>query len=81
MTMKGPFLRFDKLEPPETRKTGVWRVASAVRSGDFLGIIEWSAPWRRYVFITKPAEMDFDYACLTEISRFISERMEERSHE
>jgi hypothetical protein len=76
---KGPFLAFDKIEPPETRKTDVWRVASA-KGNDFLGIVEWYAPWRRYVFCNKAHEMVFDFACLTEIAGFISDRMTERSH-
>ena len=42
---KGPFLIFDKLEPPasERRVTGIWRVASA-KGNDFLGVVQWYAP-------------------------------------
>lgn len=77
--MKGPFLEFDKLEPPvrERRITGIWSVRAA-KSREFLGVIQWYAAWRRYTFCTKAAEMAFDYACLSEITRFISEQMEAR---
>jgi hypothetical protein len=78
--MKGPFLSITKLEPPATdkRTTGIWRVGS-IRGNDFLGVIQWYAPWRRYTFCTKAAEMVFDFACLTEIANFISDRMNERA--
>ena len=51
----------------------------AERGNDFLGVIQWYAPWRRYTFCTKAAEMVFDFACLTEIANFISDRMNERA--
>jgi hypothetical protein len=71
------YLNFVPQPTPPTRKTGIWHVYSNVRD-TFLGVIQWHAPWRRYVFC--PAEScSFDAGCLTDITNFIAVCMRDRA--
>jgi hypothetical protein len=70
------FLKF--IETKDTGKTKVFNICN--NSGDILGYIKWFANWRRYCFYTID-NMIFDVNCISEVSDFITNLMEERKND
>ena len=71
------YVKFELVEQKE--KTAVY-VVKSTRSDDSLGKISWFGIWRRYVFYPFEDAI-FDSACLTEISKFLSNLMDKRESE
>ena len=57
-------------------RTLTWGVSSR-SSGDFLGMIEWYAPWRQYCFSPDEGTV-FSRGCMAEIMKFIEDHKNER---
>ena len=71
----GPHLEF--VETKDTGKTKVWNVRSSHAPKPKLGEIRWYWAWRRYAFFPEPNTL-FDVRCMSMISKFISDQMDER---
>lgn len=71
------FLVFEEVPNPKG-KTKRFRVKNT--SGDVLGWIHWRSGWRKYVYGTGQSVTEYDVVCLTEISNFLTNLMEERKN-
>jgi len=72
------FLIYKKVQLPSKKTLDIY-VNSL--SGVTLGVINWYAPWRRYVF--RPTLLigtNFDSSCLKEITEYINKLMQERKN-
>lgn len=54
-----------------------WFTVCNKESGDYLGIVKWYAPFRKYSFFPKGGIV-LEPVCLGHISEFLTELMEER---
>lgn len=59
-------------EKPETK---VYEVLT--KDEEFLGIIKWHGPWRKYIFFPDDKTM-YDSNCMRMLAGFIDDMMEER---
>jgi len=63
----------------DSGKTTKWHINNN-RTKAILGLIAWSAAWRRYVFITVfNIDCEFDEFCLEDIQDFIRQLMKART--
>lgn len=67
------YLQFKEIPLPD-KKTKTYQVINT--KGEQLGSIQWSGPWRKYVFHTFASQ--YDVGCLTDIINFINQLMDER---
>jgi hypothetical protein len=65
------------LQFSDIKDTGKTKQYSVGCNNDYLGIIKWYAPWRRYTFFPKENTL-FDNNCLKEIINFIDNQMKLR---
>ena len=71
---KGEYILFqDKGYYSKGAKTRVYEVTS---SGQLLGHIKWSAPWRKYAFYTN--NIIIEEGCMADLSEFLSARTGEQ---
>ena len=73
-TYRGEFLQM--VEIKRTEKTAGWRVESS-STAVLLGFISWYGNWRKYCFFPHEGTV-WDTKCLTEVTQFINDRMQER---
>ena len=71
--MESKWLIFKKIDKTKhkriaNRKTDVWWVYS--KSYDYLGLIEWYAPWRQYCYDNIPSDTVLAPSCLLDIAEF-----------
>jgi len=70
------YLAFIEMESPPDAKTKRFAVKNK-QFGDFLGLVKWHGPWRKYCFFVN-ADLVFDAGCLADIQDFINTLMAER---
>jgi hypothetical protein len=70
------WITFDRLPTPATRKTERWGIR-AKDAGQYLGVISWWGPWRKYAFFPAPETL-FEPTCLRDICAFIDQLMAAR---
>lgn len=73
--MESKCLSFIEVNPKP--KTKVYEVRNKL-SADLLGYVQWYAPWRKYCFHVYVGSLVFYAGCLTEITNFMSELMQQR---
>ena len=61
-----------------TGKTELYYVF-AKEGNQFLGMVKWYAPWRKYAFFPQVNSL-FESTCLLDITNFLNSLMEERKH-
>ena len=72
--MAKQYIRFDITA--EKPKTKVW-VVSSISSGDQLGTIAWSGPWRQYVFDPED-DTTWSWDCLRTVQEFLRSQTEKQ---
>lgn len=73
----GKYMTAEKLPPEKGRKTCIWDVVG--RSGvQWLGVIKWYAPWRKYCFFPANDTL-FDIQCCAQLSKFLSKHADTRN--
>ncbi len=72
----GTFIRFWAMGIPPGQITPRWYVET-LEDEDFLGVVKWFGPWRKYAFFPEP-QCVFEEVCMREISQFIEEQTRSR---
>lgn len=67
---KTKYMEFELIE--RKSKTNIYEISN-IKNGESLGIIEWYAYWRQYIFQPEYGFVLFNSDCLNEISKFLSE--------
>ena len=73
---KYEYITIEEILQSKLRKTHVWEVRNK-KSRHLLGVIQWQAPWRQYIFAPEP-RIIFSAGCLHDIRAFIYQQMEAR---
>lgn len=77
MKTKYKHIEFREVSNPK-RKTSRWAIWNH-GTGDHLGEIQWDRGWRQYVYIIPGVgEYKFSRGCLSDISHFLQQLMDER---
>lgn len=72
------YLTFSKVLTPSTRTTEIWTVRNnVVNTAVELGRIKWHSKWRRYCLFPNDGTI-WDSTCLTTVTKFIKDLMDER---
>jgi len=71
------YLTFIEMQPQPKAKTKIFAVKNKL-FGDFLGLVKWHGPWRKYCFFVSNSALVFDAGCLADIKDFIDKLMAER---
>jgi hypothetical protein len=64
------YIRFEKVETSEIRKTEIWLIKNN-KSGDILARIQWNNHWRQYCMFTYSMPCVFSSGCLLDIVTFL----------